>query len=88
MPNHLHLLAAFRTAEAMRKQCYSWMKYTATQINRLNDSKGSLWQEEPFDPVVRSEEQLDYLRRYIAQNPLKSKLPATDYLYQKSRRFF
>lgn len=86
MPNHIHLLSAFPDAASMRKQCYSWMKFTATRVNRLNGDNGSLWQEEPFDHLVRSEEQLIYLRDYIEQNPSKVKLRNGEYLYRKSKR--
>src|SRR5687767_2820601 len=34
MPNHVHLLAAFLTEEAMLAQCESWKHYTAVKINR------------------------------------------------------
>ena len=62
MPNHVHLLAAFATEEALKEQCDSWMHYTAFRINQANGEKGKLWQEEPFDHLVRSPEQYDYLR--------------------------
>ena len=74
MPNHLHFLAVFPDEDSMRKQRYSWMKYTATLINRANRVRGKLWQAEPFDHLVRSEKQLVYLRDYIEQNPMKAKL--------------
>ncbi len=35
---------------------------------------GELWQGEPFDHVVRSPEQFEYLQGYIDNNPLKAKL--------------
>ena len=88
MPNHVHLLAGFPDSESMRKQCYSWMKFSATQINRLIGQKGSLWQEEPFDHLVRSEKQLVYLRSYIEQNPIRAKLGNAEYFYRKSNRSF
>jgi len=88
MPNHMHLHAVFADADSMAKQCYSWMKYTAMQINRHNGVKGTLWQSEPFDHLVRSEKQLQYLRTYIKQNPEKAKLREGEYLYRKSNRHF
>ena len=40
MPNHVHLLAVFPTADAMKEQCDSWLHYTAFQINRtIGDGK-------------------------------------------------
>ncbi len=86
MPNHLHMLVAFPDSVSLKKQCYSWMRYTATRINRLAGRSGSLWQEEPFDHLVRSERQLDYLRAYIAENPVKASLSPGSYLYRKSNR--
>jgi len=71
MPNHAHLLAAFATAEAMREQCDSWLHYTAFRINQAIGEKGKLWQQEPFDHLVRNPAQYEYLREYIADNPRK-----------------
>jgi putative transposase len=82
MPTHVHLLAAFATAEAMTRQSDSWLHYTAAQINRLIGEKGKLWQQEPFDHLVRSLEQYEHLRRYIADNPRKAGLKPGEYLYR------
>ncbi|MEX0819492.1 MAG: hypothetical protein WD070_07855, partial [Pirellulaceae bacterium] len=68
--------------------CYSWMRFTATRINRLFGDTGTFWQEEPFDHLVRSEQQLEFLRDYIEQNPLKANLKAGEYLYRRSNRAF
>ena len=83
MPNHVHLLAAFSTAEAMKAQCDSWLHYTAFRINRAINEKGKLWQQEPFDHLVRNPKQYDYLRRYIADNPHKARLEPAEYLYRR-----
>ena len=88
MPNHVHLLVAFDDATSVRKQCTSWMRYTARQINRLYGDVGSVWQEEPFDHLVRSEKQLAYLREYIEQNPRKAKLKNGDFHYRRSKGNF
>lgn len=83
MPTHVHLLAAFAAAEAMKEQCDSWLHYTARQINRAMGKKGKFWQQEPFDHLVRSEEQYEYLRHYIADNPCKARLKPGEYLYRR-----
>jgi REP element-mobilizing transposase RayT len=75
MPNHVHFLAAFPDEKAMLDQCESWKHFTATQINRYIHSKGRFWQSDAFDHLVRSEEQFQYLRRYIANNPTKAHIP-------------
>lgn len=83
MPNHVHLLAVFGTPEGLLDQCQSWMHFTATQINRALNRKGKFWQQEPFDHLVRSVGQYDYLRRYIAENPKKANLSDGEYLYRR-----
>jgi type I restriction enzyme R subunit len=83
MPNHVHLLASFSTEEAMKTQCDSWLHYTASQINKQLGQKGKFWQQEPFDHLVRSLEQYEYLRRYIAENPIKAKLRRGEYFYRR-----
>jgi REP element-mobilizing transposase RayT len=77
MPNHVHLLVSFPDEEAMLLQCESWKQYTATRINRAVKRTGRFWQQEAFDHLVRSEAQFQYLRRYIADNPRKAKLPSS-----------
>jgi putative transposase len=83
MPTHVHLLAGFASADAMAKQCDSWLHFTAFRINKAIGEKGKFWQQEPFDHLVRSLEQYDYLRQYIADNPLKAGLKSGEYLYHR-----
>ncbi|MEM6468342.1 MAG: transposase [Planctomycetota bacterium] len=80
MPNHVHLLASFHDAERMRRQFGSWLRWTAMKINSATGAKGHFWQEEPFDHLVRSNAQLEYLRKYIKENPLRAKLKKGEYL--------
>ncbi len=81
MPNHVHLIAQFRSPTTCRGQCESWLHYTACKINKQIGSSGVFWQSEPFDHLIRSEGQFLYLRRYIAQNGIAASLPDTQYLY-------
>lgn len=73
MPNHVHFLVQMHQGWDLRAQCESWMRYTATQINRCMGIGGDFWAE-PFDHVVRNPTQFDYLRRYIVENPAKAGL--------------
>ncbi|MCM2371004.1 transposase [Aporhodopirellula aestuarii] len=79
MPNHVHLLCAFGSETAMREQFDSWQHYTACRINRQIGARGSFWQGDPFDHLVRSPEQYDYLRRYVRDNPKRAGLQAGQY---------
>jgi type I restriction enzyme R subunit len=81
MPNHVHVLSCLLGETNLENQCYSWKKYTATQINRSLGRRGRFWQEESFDHLVRTPEQFEYLRKYIAENPIKAGLQEGEYLY-------
>jgi len=86
IPNHVHLLAAFGSPESMEAQFDSWLHFTAVRINRAVGENGHFWQQEPFDHLVRSPEQYDYLRKYIAENPAKAGLVPGDYIYRRYSR--
>jgi REP element-mobilizing transposase RayT len=81
MPNHVHLLAAFPSAEAMLLQCESWKHYTGVQINQALGRQGRFWQTDGFDHLVRGPEHFEGLRRYIAANPSRAKLRSGEYLH-------
>jgi putative transposase len=83
MPNHVHLLAGLLGATEIEAQCKSWKRYSAGQINRLTGGAGRFWQEESFDHLVRSGEQFEALRRYIAENPHKAGLRDGEYLHYR-----
>jgi putative transposase len=81
MPNHVHVLIQMRSSYDLRKQFREIQRYSARQINRLIERSGELWQGEPFDHIVRSEEQFLYLQKYIRDNPVKGRVPEGEYLY-------
>ena len=86
MPNHAHLLVAFACPEALKEQCDSWMHYTGWKINQALGQSGKFWQQEPFDHLVRSPEQYEFLRKYIADNPRKANLKPGEYHYRRYSR--
>jgi putative transposase len=79
MPNHVHVLAAFSDEEAMLVQCESWKHFTAVKINRALGRKGRFWQQDGFDHLVRSLEQFEHYRDYIAENPRRAHLGRNEY---------
>ena len=83
MPNHVHLLVSFASEASMVEQCDSWLHFTARQINLKLGQKGKFWQQEPFDHLVRSPEQYEYLRGYIRENGSKAGLREGEYLYRE-----
>jgi putative transposase len=81
MPNHIHVLAAFPTEDEMLAQCESWKHYTARQINKAMGRKGRFWGQDAFDHLVRSPDEFERLRSYIADNPLRAGLSPGEYLH-------
>jgi putative transposase len=81
MPNHVHVLVQFRPLVTLSTQTESWLRYTARRINERLGRRGAFWQSEPFDHLVRSGDQFEYLQRYIAGNPQKANLRTGEYLY-------
>jgi REP element-mobilizing transposase RayT len=79
MPNHVHVLVALRGESTIEGVCYSWKKFTAGRINAILGTRGRFWQEESFDHLIRSAEQFNYLRQYIAANPSKAGLSKGEY---------
>jgi putative transposase len=85
MPNHVHLLVAFREEDMLLKQCRSWKRFTSRQINAVLGRHGQFWQVEQFDHLVRSEDEFTSFRRYIAENPQHARRPPDSYkLYSKN----
>jgi putative transposase len=85
MPNHVHLLAAFPDEQSILIQCESWKHYTATKINRALARKGRFWQQDGFDHLVRSLDQFQYYRDYIADNPRRARLRKGEYVHFSKR---
>lgn len=81
MPNHVHLLCCLIGDANMEARCESWKHFTARTINAMTSRSGRFWQSESFDHLVRSPEQFDRFRRYIADNPKKARLKSGEFLY-------
>ncbi len=83
MPNHVHILAAFREADDVLKQVESWKRFTARRINQLVKVKGRFWQTDCFDHLVRSRMQWEALQAYISSNPAKAGIKEGEFLLWK-----
>jgi type I restriction enzyme R subunit len=79
MPNHVHLIAAFRDEAGMLSQCEAWKHYTARTINRELGKSGTFWQQDGFDHLIRSDDYFQAFRRYIAENGTKAGLQAGEF---------
>lgn len=79
MPDHVHMLfTALRDAEGWTFAIPEIMKAikgtSARSVNKLSDSRGSVWQDESFDHVMRGDESLAETVEYIRMNPVRKGL--------------
>ncbi len=79
MPDHVHLLLS--PIQKEDKDFYGLGELlkplkgaSARRINELSGNKGSVWQEEWFDRVVRNGEEFGEKLNYIINNPVKAGL--------------
>jgi hypothetical protein len=79
MPDHVHLILQPKEQESgqwwsLSAILHSVKSFTANQINKLLKHKGSVWQDESFDRIVRDEEEFLEKWNYIRNNPVKREL--------------
>ena len=70
MPNHVHVLFMPVEGWTLSQTVANWKSFSGHEINRLTGSKGTLWQKESFDTLVRSERHFQTIVRYIKKNDL------------------
>ncbi len=93
LPDHVHVLAqplphpqggTFNLAEIL----HSIKSFTAHRLTHLRGSRGSIWQDESYDRIVRDEAEFLEKWNYIRNNPVKLGLAARpeDYpwLYERN----
>lgn len=84
MPNHIHWIVAPYAGCELEDLCGSVKRFSAGQINERLHRKGQLWQHESFDHLIRNAAQLQRIRDYIRDNPLKAGLPADMCMYHRA----
>ena len=57
---------------SLSKIMHSIKSYTAHEINKLRDRKGSVWLHESYDRIMRDYEEFEEKLRYISMNPIKA----------------
>jgi valyl-tRNA synthetase len=77
MPNHVHALVTPKAGHRLGDILHTWKRFTVREINRLRRQKGQLWQHESYDHIVRSEESLHRISKYIESNPASAGIKVT-----------
>ncbi len=63
--NHVHVLVAPVPGIALSSILHSWKSFTANAINKALGRRGTVWQNESYDHLVRSEASLYRIKGYI-----------------------
>ena len=76
MPNHVHgiimLMGAASGAPTLGRVVRAFKSVSAVAANNALDRSGQpFWQRNYYEHVIRDEEELNAVRRYIRENPLK-----------------
>jgi REP element-mobilizing transposase RayT len=86
MPDHVHILGQLdeRPIERVMQQFKS---FTSKQLGNYLKQRGRVWQNGYHDHAVRKDEDLNQIRRYCLNNPVRAKIVDDfhDYPYWYSR---
>jgi REP element-mobilizing transposase RayT len=86
MPNHVHAVFTVLPTKCPSDVLHSWKSYSAHAINRRLRRRGTLWERESFDHVIRSIEHFAAFVNYVEQNPVAAGLcaAAADWPYSSA----
>ena len=76
MPDHVHLIATPYEPWPLRRVMQRIKGVSSHSVNHANQTRGTLWQHESFDHILRSDESLGKKIEYICQNPVRAGLVA------------
>jgi len=82
MPNHVHLLITPLEPWSISQLLQSWKRHSAREINKANLQTGTLWRAESYDHIVRNEQQLIRIQKYIKDNP--NNLTLSEFYYYQA----
>ena len=81
MPNHVHLILFFEDSTAALADVIGWFKTMSTndyirgvKADDFRPFQKQFWQRSYYEHVVRNQRDMDEIRKYVADNPLKWQL--------------
>jgi len=74
MPNHAHVVAQPFAGYELPKIVHSWKSFTSNRANRKLGRQGEFWQPEPYDHLIRDEDDLVRQIDYVVTNPQRAGL--------------
>jgi len=79
MDDHIHLIVAPAEGFPLETLVHSWKSFIAYRLQRRFARKGSIWQDEYFDRIIRHETEFQEKLQYIYHNPRKRWPDTEDY---------
>jgi putative transposase len=79
MPNHVHVLFSLHESAELEDEVGAWKSVAARAINRQVKRRGTVWQEDYFDRMIRDLRHFENCVRYIRRNPEKAHLRDGEY---------
>jgi REP element-mobilizing transposase RayT len=74
MPNHVHAVLQPKAPFDFSAILHSWKSFTSKAANKILSRQGSFWQPEPYDHLVRNQEELQRCINYTLNNPARAGL--------------
>jgi REP element-mobilizing transposase RayT len=69
MPNHVHAVVQPLPGHGLPSILHTWKSYTAKEANKLLGRRGTFWQPEYYDHMIRDERDLAKAIEYVLMNP-------------------
>jgi len=74
MNNHAHMILQPEEGYTIANILRGIKGSSAHSINRMRKTKGTIWQQEYFDRIIRDEKELEQKLEYLINNPAKAGL--------------
>ena len=74
MPNHVHVVAKIFPNHNLADVLHSWKSYTAKEANRILKTRGTFWQREYYNHLLRNESEFERAVKYVLENPVRARL--------------
>jgi REP element-mobilizing transposase RayT len=74
MPNHIHIVTRFFPGSDLASVVKSWKHFSARAANHALGKNGRFWRREYYDRLIRDEQELQRVMRYVLDNPAKAGL--------------
>jgi REP element-mobilizing transposase RayT len=79
MPNHVHVLFQPLNGYLLQDILHTWKSFSSQQIRRYLASTGDFWNSGYWDRLIRNQSHFARCVRYIRNNPVQAKLPASQF---------